>query len=578
MASSNRAEYLEQLLKLLNNKPVFADFPQLAEFANRAEFGFFEQGTKVIRQGDKGDHFYVVLSGQVRAIDMNFDPPHLLNYVGVGGIFGTRALLSEDRRAATIEVVIDAHLAIFDRDDWDWLIHHDDRIETYFRNLERELELHSRLEFPGRQWDEVVVIAVKRHVLALLQKMIWPILLLIIPVMLLLLFELVGFTFHNIIIENAWLTLLTIGPFVLVAITLGLYNFFDWRNDDFIVTTKRVVHIDRILLYGEKRDEAPLVRIQDVEVVSYDLLERFFDYHDVEIKTAGAGVIKMDGIPEAEKFREAIFQERRRAVERRSSADLSAIRSMIAQRLDWQQALEKPVLAFAESEATMTTTVRDHNLPKFLDYLWPRVKVVLYEADGTVILWHKHYIVLLWSIFLPLLAVATSSYVLLASFFGFFPFKSPVVSGWWWIIFGTLTLVSLVWLAAKYDGWQRDKYLVTDRRIIDIEGTPFRLGGEKRREGTFDNIQNTYYDIPNLFYQLLNMGNVVIETAGTEATFTFDMVYDPSAVQAEIFNRMILYQQRQREQERDATTAQLVEVVAEYHRLLTKTTPLPKAK
>ena len=151
MASSNRAEYLEQLLKLLNNKPVFADFPQLAEFANRAEFGFFEQGTKVIRQGDKGDHFYVVLSGQVRAIDMNFDPPHLLNYVGVGGIFGTRALLSEDRRAATIEVVIDAHLAIFDRDDWDWLIHHDDRIETYFRNLERELELHSRLEFPGRQ-------------------------------------------------------------------------------------------------------------------------------------------------------------------------------------------------------------------------------------------------------------------------------------------------------------------------------------------------------------------------------------------------------------------------------------------
>jgi hypothetical protein len=129
---------------------------------------------------------------------------------------------------------------------------------------------------------------------------------------------------------------------------------------------------------------------------------------------------------------------------------------------------------------------------------------------------------------------------------------------------------------ARYDGWQRDRYLVTGRRIIDIEGTPFRLGGERRREGTFDNIQNITYDIPNLFWQLLNMGNVVIETAGTEATFTFDMVYDPSGVQEEIFNRMVLYQQRQRERERDNTTAQLVEVIGEYHRLMEKTGTLTK--
>ncbi len=569
MASFSRAEYLEQLLKLLAAKPIFADFPELTEFANRAEFGFFEQGVKVINQGDRGEHFYVVLSGQLRAIDMNFDPPHLLNYMGVGEIFGTRALLEGERRAATIEVVTDAHLAIFDKTDWDWLIHRDDRIETYFRNLERERELHSKFEFPGRQWDEVVVIAVKRHILGLLQKMVWPIILMIFPVMFLLAAELLGFTFHNIIIDNGWLTLLVIGPFILLSVILGLYNYFDWRNDDFIVTTKRVVHIDRVLLYGEKRDEAPLVRIQDVVVVSYDLLERFFDYHDVEIKTAGAGVIKMDGIPDAEEIREAIFQERRRAMERRSSADLSAIRSMIAQHLDWQDVLEKPVLAFAEPEATVETTIRDRHLPKFLDYFWPRTKVILHEADGTVILWHKHYLVLLWLTFLPILAVAASGYFFLASIFGFFPFNAPA-GGLWWIISGSLAVISLVWLIARYDGWQRDRYLVTDRRIIDIEGTPFRLGGEKRREGTFDNIQNITYQIPNFFYQLLNMGNVVIETAGTEATFTFDLVYDPSAIQEEIFNRMVLYQQKQRERERDATAAQLVEVVAEYHHLWEK--------
>ena len=54
------------------------------------------------------------------------------------------------------------------------------------------------------------------------------------------------------------------------------------------------------------------------------------------------------------------------------------------------------------------------------------------------------------------------------------------------------------------------------------------------------------------------------------------MVYDPSAVQEEVFNRMVLYQQKQRERERDNTTAQLVEVIGEYHRLLEKTGTLPK--
>jgi uncharacterized membrane protein YdbT with pleckstrin-like domain len=575
MVTYSQEEYLGRLLQLLQANKIFTDFPEIGEFVNRAEFGFFEQGTRVINQGEAGDSFYVVLEGQLRAIDMDYDPPRLLNYLSPGEIFGARALLENDPRAATIEVVTDAHLAFFSKSDWDWLIHNDDRIETYFRNLERQLERQAKFDFPGRQWDEVVVIAAKRHVLELLARLVWPLVLLIFPILFLILIEILGFTFLSFITDNGWLTLLVIGPFILLSILLAVYDYLDWRNDDYIVTTKRVVHIERVLLYGEKRDEAPLVRIQDVEVVSYTLLERFFDYHDVEVKTAGAGTIEINGIPKAEEIREAIFLERRRMIERVSAADLSAVRQMIAQHLDWEEALEQPVLAFAEAEATITTEVRDRHLPKFLDYFWPRVKVTLHEEGGTVILWHKHYLVLLWTTLLPMFCTTLSAYFFLASFFGFFPFSEP--TGWVvWAILGGLTGFCLSWLAAKYDGWQRDRYLVTDRRIIDIEGTPFRLGGERRREGNFDNIQNITYDIPTFFWQLINMGNVVIETAGTEATFTFDMVYDPSAVQEEIFNRMVLYQQKQRERERDNTTAQLVEVIGQYHRLLEKTGTLPK--
>jgi hypothetical protein len=229
----------------------------------------------------------------------------------------------------------------------------------------------------------------------------------------------------------------------------------------------------------------------------------------------------------------------------------------------------------AEAEAALRTHQKTYHLPWYLDYFLPRMKEVSIGDDSTIITWRKHYFVLLMAVFLPALAALGTIYLAAASAWGFFPFRTPLptaVAG----MIGLAALSSWVWLAARYDGWQRDLYIVTDRRIIDIEGTPFRLRGEQRREGTFDTIQNITYNIPNLFSQLLNLGDVVIETAGTEATFTFKQVFNPSAVQEEIFNRMVLFQQHQREQSRDVTTSQLVEYIAEYHRLMERTGELPK--
>jgi predicted nuclease of restriction endonuclease-like RecB superfamily len=73
------------------------------------------------------------------------------------------------------------------------------------------------------------------------------------------------------------------------------------------------------------------------------------------------------------------------------------------------------------------------------------------------------------------------------------------------------------------------------------------------------------------------MGDVVIETAGTMATFTFKSVYDPSKVQEEVFNRMVVFQQRQREMVRDTTAEQFVQAVTEYHHLAEKSGVFPSS-
>lgn len=570
MPNLSDEESLKKLTALLQEHEVFSDLSELLEFADRAEIIFYEQGTRIINQDEEGDKFYIVISGQLRAIDMNFDPPHLMNYLGPGSIIGTRALLDDVPRSATVEVIVDSRLAVYDRKDWDWLIHQNDRIETYCRNLERELEQPSRVDFPGRQWDEVVVIWVKRHVLALLAKLTFPVALLIAPILFLIAAELLGMTFMSILTENIFWTAIATLPFILLSAFLTIYHYLDWRNDDFILTTKRIIHIERILLYGEQRDEAPLVRIQDITVINFDVISQLFDYHNLEIKTAGAGVIKLHGIPEADRIREIAFREQEKAKARVSAADLAAIRQMIAGRLDWEETLKQPVLAVAEEEVTITTDeAKPRRLPIGLEYLWPRVKEITEDEHGTVIMWRKHYVILLKAIFFPLLTLCVLLYLWLASFVALSPFSNQV-GGLIWLFLGVATLANLIWYLWRYDGWRQDLYMVSNRRIVDVEGTPFHLRGEQRREGTFDNIQNITYDIPNFITKLLNLGTVVIETAGTERTFTFQKVFNPSAVQEEIFKRMILYQQRQREQARDANTDRLVEVLAEYHQLMEK--------
>ncbi|RME61137.1 hypothetical protein D6779_00650, partial [Candidatus Parcubacteria bacterium] len=455
----------------------------------------------------------------------------------------------------------------------DWLLIQNDRLENYFQTLEQHYQQQAERNFPGKQWDEVVVMMVKRDVLFLLARLVGPVVLLVMGFIVLLGEELLGQYYPDFLSSSLWLSITLPLLFIIPAVLWGLYHYFDWRNDDFIVTTKRVIHIERMLFYGEQRDEVPLTRIQDVTVKTLDWIELFFDYHDLIIKTAGAGTLYMKGIPQAEKMRETIFDLRRKAKERVSAADLAAKRHKIARRINLESVLEKPAMSVAEAEAHIKpiTPIRQ---PKWsaMGYFIPRIQEIDYDENGsTQITWRKHPFLLISTV-LPLLILTIILFWLtLAALVGIFPFSTA--NGWLGLIFGLLAAGALGTTLTRYDGWRRDLYIVTDRRIIDIEGTPFRLRGEKRREGTFDNIQNITYNIPNFFHKLLNMGDVIIETAGTQATFTFEQVYNPSGVQEEIFNRMVAFQQKEREKQRDATTEELVEMLAEYHHLLQKSQP-----
>ena len=97
-----REEHLQDLLNLLQKDKSLRDFrgaftapDDLIEFANRAQFHLHDQGEQVMKQGERGNDFFIVLSGQLRAIDMSSEKPRLLGYFSSGAIVGERALLHD---------------------------------------------------------------------------------------------------------------------------------------------------------------------------------------------------------------------------------------------------------------------------------------------------------------------------------------------------------------------------------------------------------------------------------------------------------------------------------------------------
>ncbi|CAH0604635.1 unnamed protein product [Chrysodeixis includens] len=104
MVRSGRQEQ-EDNIRFLASVPLLSgihpiELTKISEFLKRE---FFSTGTPVVRQGDRGDKFYIIRGGTVVVTKREGDGSE--NRVGVlrrGDYFGEQALLHEDRRLATV--------------------------------------------------------------------------------------------------------------------------------------------------------------------------------------------------------------------------------------------------------------------------------------------------------------------------------------------------------------------------------------------------------------------------------------------------------------------------------------------
>lgn len=570
LTTKERNTYYNQCRQMLQENPAFAGLSEahLDQLIERVKVEEFKRGEILIKQNDEARYFYLLLDGQVRVIDEASEPPQLINLMENGNFFGTRAFIRNEKRSATLEVMVDAHVIRFNRDDWNWLLSISPSLRNYFDSLEQDYDGTSSISFSGRHADEFAIVKETRHWLKLVTNLAGPFSLFIVG--LALIYPLFIF------LPSTWI------PFILPILSLfllgiiifwGGYNFFEWSNDEFIVSTKRVIHIERTIIYGEQREEAPLISITDVIVDTPNFITDYFNYDNVVIKTAGAGDVIFSGIENGERVREAIFTHRAKAQQQVSASNIASIRQSIVERLQWQAEHDLEVAALpAEIPAQQQQKERGFQLPGFIDYYIPCVR----ETSNGTIKWRQHYWVLLKNIALPLITSLFAFMLMIASLFqmalldDIFMIQNFYEAEYFIIISVILWVITLVWYTYCYDDWYRDTYELTDSQIIHIDGSAFGLGGEGRQESTLSNIQNTDYASPNFFARLINMGDVTIQTASVGEDFVFKDLYNPLDVQQEIFRRWYKFRDLQTQAMRASEEERFTLWLREYHKMATE--------
>jgi len=109
---------MDKVLKILGSIPLFNGLSELhlGEIRGIARDRFCDKGKRIFSEGDNGEGFYVVASGQVKIFKISPEgKEHILNIYGPGNSFGEVAVFSGEQFPANAETLLKSHLLFFPR-------------------------------------------------------------------------------------------------------------------------------------------------------------------------------------------------------------------------------------------------------------------------------------------------------------------------------------------------------------------------------------------------------------------------------------------------------------------------------
>lgn len=520
---------IEALVEFLRQIPLFAELRtnDLEALVTIAHSEFFAAGGELYHQSEDDNTLYIIQSGQVGLT--HIDPQGAPNDVGMreaGAWLGESSLLLGEPHDVTVRALNDVVAIAFSSKEFKELCDHTPGL---FDRLTPREENASKINAPHYGWqgeDEAVVIFVRQHKWALVRSMLVPIGVLVVA------FVVVAVLSQIIPTLTAFLVIVA----VLIPLLIAFYVLIDWSDDYYVVTNKRLVHVDELPIIRKRREEAPLSSITEIQFARHSILAHVLDFGDLRVETFGGGVSMRD-IPHPNLVKEAIQREIERVKARARASERSAIRDELRQRI-FARTVSATELENSESGSSPVEQPQPsifQIIGGALGYFLPRLR----EVQGDTIIWRKHWIVLLQTSKWPLLGL-TITFMAFVIWWNHSVLLNWVPDNlWWlWVVIGLGLFAWYLWL---FEDWRNDQYIITPTRVIDIERRPF-LMSETRREAALSKIQTTDLNIPSPSAQIFRYGNVSIRVPG--AVIEFKFVKDPAGVQAEITKRIAEFNRR----------------------------------
>jgi hypothetical protein len=509
----------------------------------------YDPGQVIYHVGDPARDLFILYSGNVRLHLPDEAEGEVLATHKQGDFFGHEVLEEFGVRRTTAQAITDVTVLAIDEPHLTFLADNVPDVAEAFELMLASFNLILRLRFHWLGENEAVYYLARRHPFYLIERLI----------ALVLLFGLLttGFLWAlNLPQIAAAIPLVVFSVAMLILTVLIVWVVVDWSNDYSIITSQRVMYQELIIFLYDSRREAPLSAILSVTTET-SLLGRILDYGDVIVRTF-TGMITLPFVRKPDHVAQIVEAEWYRARVSLTRAERAAVEYRIREIVGLPSTAPAP-LPVPPGVPIPQDEEETPERPNWFSRIFADLFFLRFEREG-VIIYRKHWWILLRRIFFPSLAIFTLFVITGYLFFGAGAILPPIAG---WVLLGILFPILFGWWLYEYIDWRNDFFMVTDEQILDVYRKP--LAREERRAAPLRSIQSIEFERLGLIGLILNFGTVYIRVGDTQ--LTFDEVFNPSEVQRELFNRLASREYRDRLAEQQREQDRMSQWLKTYHQL-----------
>jgi membrane protein YdbS with pleckstrin-like domain len=384
--------------------------------------------------------------------------------------------------------------------------------------------------FSGQQPDEEVRAVVREHWWFLVQPAL-PFLLSIVAIVLVLAAITTYPQYDGVLVYVE-------GAAILLAIGTGIWfawkDLAEWWVNTFIITNKRIINSRGFL--QPTRQETPIEKVQQVGIDIKSPFQALLGFGDVHVYLTGGDLI-MKHVPEPRKIKDALQgitdvilanKKKEAPIPVPEDPELASILEKLAE--------GKPVPKLADADENYPPPRNPDRVrgPRrtFGGFFRIPSRVHYMSGEQTVKYIQRSQYVLLRNLLVPaLLMILVLPIAIVPPSVGYIP---NALQTYWWLIMGIVFLILLLSLFYIYLSWYDDIYILSSRRIIDIQRR-FLFTVETRFETEYKNIRDIKVRVPNVIERFLDIGDVYIETPGSSPDIVFKTVDHPFLIQDEVY-------------------------------------------